>query len=218
MTHKNLFRILATAFLVQISSTMVWARGNLSEGYQEVTYDELVSELNTKKTSVEKKQKAPLNEIHLGVGYVHSYTQLNINRSNTGRSQNGLQLSASMNLDSPNLYAEGVFRNFSGSTIAQEDLQILQFDGRLGYINPLTAPWKMNLFGGLSGRMIQASNTGKDYSVNEFTPSFTAGIGALADIHKNIRLGMEVGGRTSILGRNTDKNSVDFALSLNTSL
>ncbi|MBS1970486.1 MAG: hypothetical protein JSU04_09260 [Bdellovibrionales bacterium] len=218
MTHKNLFKILAVAFLVQTSSTMVWAMGNLSEGYQEVTYDELVNELNTKKTSVEKKQKAPLNEIHLGVGYVHSYTQLNVNRSNTGRSQNGLQLSASMNLDSPNLYAEGVFRNFSGSTIAQEDLQILQMDGRLGYINTLTAPWKMNLFGGFSGRMIQASNTAKDYSINEFTPSFTAGIGALADIHKNIRLGMEVGGRTSILGKNTDKNSVDFALSLNTSL
>lgn len=218
MTHKNLFKILAVAFLVQTSSTMVWAVGNLSEGYQEVTYDELVNELNTKKYTVEKKQKAPLNEIHLGVGYVHSYTQLNVNRNNTGRSQNGLQLSASMNLDSPNLYAAGVLRNFSGSTIAQEDLQILQMDGRLGYINTLAAPWKFNIYGGFSGRMIQASNSAQNYSVNELTPSFAAGVGTMADIHKNIRLGLEVGGRTSILGKNTDKNSVDFALSLTTSL
>ena len=218
MTYKNLLKLLAITLFVQTSSTMVWAAGNLSEGYQEVTYEELVNEFNTKKSSVEKKQKAPLNEIHLGVGYVHSYTQLNVNRSNTGRSQNGLQLSASMNLDSPNLYAEGVLRNFSGSTIAQEDLQILQIDGRLGYINTLSAPWKYNLFGGFVGRFIQANNSTKNYSINEFTPSFTAGIGAIAEIHKNIRLSFEAGGRTSILGRNTDKNSVDFALTLETSL
>jgi len=218
MTYKNLLKILSVALLVQTSSTIVWATGNLSEGYQEVTYEDLVSELNTKKSSTEKKQKAPLNEIHLGVGYVHSYTQLNVNRNNTGRSQNGLQLSASMNLDSPNLYAEAVLRNFSGSTLAQEDLQILQMEARLGYVNALTGIWKFNLFGGFTGRMIQASNTTQNYSINEFTPSFAAGVGAMADIHKNIRLGFETGGRTSILGKNTDKNSVDFALILNTSL
>lgn len=197
---------------------MVWAIGNLSEGYQEITYDELVNELNTKKSTVELKKKAPMNETHLGVGYVHSLTQLNVNRSNTERSQNGLQLSASMNLDSPNLYAEGILRNFSGSTINQEDLQILQVDGRLGYINAITVPWKFNIFTGFSGRLIQASNPAQNYSVNEFTPSLTAGMGVLADIHKNIRLGFEVGGRTSILGKNIDKNSVDFALRLDTSL
>lgn len=197
---------------------MVWAYGNLKEDYQEVTYDELLSELNTKKSTNELQKKAPLNQTYLGVGYVHSMTQLNVNRKNTSRSQNGLQLSASMNLDSPSLYAEGVLRNFSGSTLNQEDLQILQIDARLGYTNALSAPWKYNLFTGFSGRMVQASNAIQQYSVNEFTPSFTVGAGAMAEIHKNIRLGAEIGGRTSIFGRNTDKNSVDFALRLDTSL
>lgn len=218
MKHNDIFKFAIIGLLIQLSSTMVWAIGNLNEGYQEVTYDELVNELNTKKSTVELKKKTPINEIHLGVGYVHSFTQLNLNRSNTERFQNGLQLSASMNLDSPNLYAEGVFRNFSGSTISQEDLQILQIDGRLGYINAMTALWKFNIFTGFSGRLIQASNSVQNYSVNEFTPSFTTGIGTLAEIHKNIRLCFEVGGRTSILGKNTEKNSVDFALRLDTSL
>jgi hypothetical protein len=213
-----MLNLVATILVVQLSSTIVWALGNLSEGYQEVTYDELVNELNTKKSTVEFKKKVPTNEIHLGVGYVHSFTQLNVNRSNTERSQNGLQLSASMNLDSPNLYAEGVFRSFSGSTINQEDLQVLQMDGRLGYINTIAVPWKFNIFAGFSGRLVQANNSTQNYSVNEFTPSFTTGLGTMADIHKNIRLGFEVGGRTSILGKNTDKNSVDFALRLETSL
>jgi hypothetical protein len=218
MTHKNLFKLALGTLLISITPTMVWAYGNLKEGYQEVTYEELVNELNTKKSSVEHKQKAPLNAMSLGVGYVHSFTQLNVNRNTTSRSQNGLQLAASMNLDSPNLYAEGVLRNFSGSTLNQEDLQILQLDGRLGFTTPISSLWKYNLFGGFSGRLIQASNASQNYSINEFTPSITAGAGAMASIHKNIRLGFEVGGRTSILGKNTDKNSVDFALRLDTSL
>ncbi|HEY8269628.1 MAG TPA: hypothetical protein VIG33_01965 [Pseudobdellovibrionaceae bacterium] len=218
MTHKKFLKLASLGLLTQFLSTMVWATGNLGESYQEVTYDELVNELNTKKSTVESKKKATINEIHLGVGYVHSYTQLNVNRKNTERFQNGLQLSASMNLDSPNLYTEGVFRNFSGSTISQEDLQILQIDGRLGYLNALTAPWKFNLFTGFSGRLIQGNNPVQYYSINEFTPSFTTGLGILAEIHKNIRLGFEVGGRTSILGKNTERNSVDFALHLDTSL
>lgn len=218
MTNKSIFTFALASFLLQLSPTMVWAYGNLKEDYQEVTYDELVNELNSKKSTVERKQKAPQNAVFLGVGYVHSMTQLNIRHNTSERSQNGLQIAGSINLDSPNLYAEGVFRNFSGSTIAQEDLQIMQMDGRLGYNNTMSALWKYNLFTGFSGRLIQASNSDKDYRVNEFTPSVTVGVGAMASIHKNIRLGLEVGGRTSILGKNTDKNSADFALRLDTSL
>lgn len=218
MTYKTLFSAIFATLILQSSPTMVWAYGNLKEGYQEVTYEELVSELNTKKSSVERRQRAPNNEISLGVGYVHSMTQLNIRRNTTERSQNGLQISGSMHLDSPNLYAEGILRNFSGSSLSQEDLQILQMDGRLGFSNSIAALWKYNLFAGFSGRLIQASNATQGYTVNEFTPSITAGAGAMAEIHKNIRLGFEVGGRTSILGKNMDKNSVDFALRLDTSL
>ncbi|MGZ3743872.1 MAG: hypothetical protein ACXVB1_11360 [Pseudobdellovibrionaceae bacterium] len=218
MTYIKLLRLSLSVLLIHFCSTIVWATGNISEGYQEVTYEELVNELNSKKSTVELNKKLTLNEIHLGVGYVHSFTQLNVNRKNTERSQNGLQLSASMNLDSPNLYAESVLRNFSGSTISQEDLQILQVDARLGYINSIAPLWKGHLFTGFSGRMIQANNSVQNYSVNELTPSFTAGLGVLAEIHKHIRLGFELGGRTSILGNNTEKNSVDFAMHLDTSL
>ncbi|WP_413287907.1 hypothetical protein [Bdellovibrio sp. HCB337] len=218
MTNKNIFVFIFSSVLLQLSSTMVWAYGNLNEGYQEVTYEELVNELNTKKSTVERKQKAPLSAISLGVGYVHSMTQLNIRHKTSERSQNGLQVAGSMHLDSPNLYAEGVFRNFSGSSITREDLQILQMDGRLGFTNDIVNLWKLNLFTGFSGRLIQASNDQQNYNVNEFTPSLTVGASAMASIHKNVRLGLEVGGRTSILGKNTDKNSVDFALRLDTSL
>jgi len=177
-----------------------------------------VNELNTKKANAEQLQKAPQHETHLGVGYVHSFSQMNIKNHNTERSQNGLEISASMNLDSPNLYAESLLRSFSGSTISQEDLQVIQFDGRLGYINTLSAPWKYNLFTGFAGRFINASNSQENYSVNEFTPAFTAGFGAIAEIHKNLRIGFEVDGRTSIFGKNTDRDSVDFAIRLETAL
>lgn len=223
MKHPSFFRWLYTSLIILQTPSLVWAYGNLNESYQkttyeEVTYEELVQELNSKKSSVARKKNASLKTLSVGVGYVHSYTQLNIHHQVTERSQNGLQVAASMNLDSPNLYTEGVFRSFSGSTLSQEDLQILQLDGRLGFSTTLSGPWKYHLFTGFSGRLIQASNKFQDYNMNEFTPSFTAGTGATAEIHKNIRLGFEVGGRTSILGKNMDKSSADFTVRLDTFL
>lgn len=201
------------------SPTLVRAySGNLDESYQEVSYDDLLNELNSKKTNVIQKQKLPQQALYLGVGYVHSIAQMTLNNNNTTRSQNGLQLSGTMNLDSPNIYAEGIFRSFSGSTLTSESLQVYQIDARLGYNNELSTPWKYNLFTGFVGRYVDAQNSEKRYSVAEFTPSFTAGAGLIAEIHRNLRLGFEVGGRTSILGRNTDRDSVDFSIRLDTSL
>jgi hypothetical protein len=213
---------LTLQFLLTLSSTMVWAYGNLQESYQEVSYDDLINELNSKTSSnlqlQTDKKKAPLNQIRLGVGFVHSFTQLALQNENTDRSQNGLQLSAAMNLDAPNVYAEGIFRNFSGSTISHENLQIQQADARIGLIQELTAPWKYTLMTGISTRLIQASNAAKGYSVNEVSPSFTAGFGAMAEIHHNILLGVELSGRTSLFGRNTENNSADVSVRLDTLL
>lgn len=226
MTLKEIARWTLPLVALQLCSlacpTKVWAYGNLQESYQEVSYDELINELNSKQASSAKlqneKQRAPLNQVRLGVGFVHSFTQLQMNNENTDRSQNGMQLAVAMNLDVPNLYAEGLFRNFSGSTLSQEDLQIQQVDARVGLLQELTAPWKYSLMTGFSGRVIQANNAVRGYSVNEFTPSFTAGFGAMAEIHKNIHLGIEVAGRTSLFGRNAEKNSADVSVRLDTAL
>lgn len=216
---SSVFTLVTSLMFLTLAPTLVWGySGNLDENYQEVSYDDLVNELNSKKTAVVHKQKLPQQALYLGIGYVHSYSQMTLNNTTTSRSQNGLQLSGTMNLDSPNIYAEGIFRNFSGSTLSNENLQVYQFDARLGYNNDLTAPWKYNLFTGFVGRFVDAQNTEKNYSVAEFTPSFTAGAGVIAEIHRNLRLGFEVGGRTSILGRNTDRDSVDLSIRLDTSL
>lgn len=223
MTHKKLYQFAPALFFIAsltlFTPTLVEASAvSASNSYQEVSYEDLVNELNSKQSSTAFKQKAPQQAMYLGVGYVHTYSQMNFKNATTGRSQNGLQLSTTMNLDSPNLYAEGSFRNFSGSTLANENLQVYQFDARLGYLRDLYAPWKYNLFAGFAGRFIDVHNSEKNYGISEFTPSFAAGFGAIAEIHRNLRLGFEVGGRTSILGRNIDRDSVDFVIRLDTSL
>ncbi len=220
MTYKNLYKLTLSLSLIGllVPTLVQGASSSLSSSYQEVSYEDLVSELNSKQSSIALKQKIPLQAMYLGVGYVHTYSQMNFKNSTSARSQNGLQLSTTMNLDSPNLYAEGSFRNFSGSTLANENLQVYQFDARLGYLRDFAAPWKYTLFTGFAGRFIDVQNSEKNYSINEFTPSFTAGFGAIAEIHRNLRLGFELGGRTSILGRNIDRDSVDFVVRLDTSL
>lgn len=213
---------LALPCAMLLSPTMVWAYGNLQESYQEVSYDELISELHAEQASGMKlktaKETAPATHYRLGVGFVHSFSQLQLNNENTDRSQNGMQLALAMNLDVPNTYAEGIFRNFSGSTASQEDMQVQQIDGRVGLLRELTAPWKYSLMTGLSGRLIQASSAARGYAINEFTPSFTAGFGAMAEIHKDVHLGVEVAGRTSLFGKNAEKNSADISVRLDTAL
>lgn len=208
--------------LLALPSTMVWAYGNLQESYQEVSYDDLINELNTQTSSAAKakvdKKNSAQNPVRIGVGFVHSFTQLQLNNETTDRSQNGLQLSAAMNLDTPNVYAEGIFRNFSGSSMKNENLQIQQADARVGLMRELTAPWKYTLMTGVSARLTQASNSEKNYSVNEISPSFTAGLGAMAEIHHNVHLGVEVAGRTALFGRNSEKTSADVSVRLDTSL
>lgn len=219
MTAKKVFKGLVLLVFLPFTPTMVQASyGSLDNNYQEVSYDDLVNELNSKKAAHEEKLRQPSYVSHLGIGFVHSYEQMNFNNSNSDRSQEGLQLTYSRNLDSPNLYAEGLFRNFSGSSRPQEDLQIQQFDARLGYINDLSGIWKYTLLTGFSGRFIEANNSTNQYSANEFTPAFTAGAGVMAEVHRNLRLGAELDGRTSMFGRNTDRDSFDLAVRIETSL
>jgi hypothetical protein len=88
----------------------------------------------------------------------------------------------------------------------------------VGLRQELNATWKYTLLTGVSMRYIQAQNATKGYAVNELTPAFTAGFGAMSEIHKNINVGFEVSGRTALFGSNSEKTSADVSVRLDTTL
>ncbi len=188
--------------------------------YQEVTYEELLNELSTKKTTLTKAPPSALDSvmIHAGLGYVNSFSNFRAQDRNLSRYQNGLQLSLGIDLFSPNWYSEGTFKNYGLTTEGSEDISLKEFDLKVGYKAPLSQVWSYSFNTGIANRFLKISDPSQNVHVDETTPSMMIGAGFFATPSKNISLGVEANVRTPFLSQTADKDSFDFALKVITSL
>src|SRR5689334_20548769 len=93
------------------SSTFVWAAAD----YEEVSYDDLLNQINKRKTHVIQNANDPLDQmrLHAGFGLITSANNINTGGGrDTLKYQNGFQLSLGIDLFSPNWIAETTLRNF----------------------------------------------------------------------------------------------------------
>ena len=127
-----------------------------SRDYQEVSYDDLVNELNSQKTRMQVKKTSSFDEVKInaGVGYVNSFSNISTQKQNFNRHTNGIQLSVGMDLFSPNWYSEGIFRNYGVTTSGSEELNLKDLDLRIGYRQNLEKIWDYTLSAGLSNRFL----------------------------------------------------------------
>lgn len=216
---KSIQFVLITLSLFTVP-TFVQA-ANKYDGYEEVSYDDLLNELNAKKSSFERKQKDTSLEnvrLHAGVGYANSFSNISAQRKNFNRHANGIQLSLGMDLFSPNWYSEGIFRNYGLTTSGSEELTLREFDLKMGYTNKLESIWSYTLSTGLSNRFLKFSDPTQNIDVDVTTPSMVVSTGFKAQVHNNISLGAELSARTALIDNTADKNSFDFAFRINTSL
>lgn len=201
-------------------STLVQAATDGRGDYQEVSYDDLVNELNAKKRTLVKKDRSDLEDVrlHAGIGYANSFTNIATQKQNFNRHAAGIQLSVGMDLFSPNWYSEGVFRNYGQNSSGSEEFSLREIDLKIGYTGKLESIWSYTLSSGLSNRFLKFSDAATGISVDETTPSLVISTGFMGQIHKNLSLGAEVGARSAVVNRTADKNSFDFAFRLTTSL
>lgn len=217
---KAISAVLLSATLT-FNATFVQAAARGSSDYQEVSYDELLNELSTKKRALHgQKRAAEFNEarVHAGLGYANSFTNISVQNQNFNRHATGIQLSVGMDLFSPQWYTEGVFRNYGQNSSGSEEFSLRELDLKIGYTNKLESIWSYNLSAGLSNRFLKFADATKGISVDETTPSLVIGTGFMAQVHKNLSVGAEVGTRSAVINRTADKNSFDFAFRLTTSL
>jgi hypothetical protein len=210
--------LIATPFF--FTSTLVQAASDARGDYEEVNYDDLLTELSAKKKVITKKDTSDLDDVrlHAGIGYANSFTNISAENQNFNRHANGIQLSVGMDLFSPHWYSEGVFRNYGQTTSGTEEFSLREIDLKLGYTNKLESIWSYTVSAGLSNRFLKFSDASKGINVDETTPSLVVGTGFMAQVHKNLSLGAEVGARSALVNRTADKNSFDFAFRLTTSL
>ncbi|WII71952.1 hypothetical protein QJS83_15925 [Bdellovibrio sp. 22V] len=216
--YKTIQFVLVAASLLT-APTLVQAASGSSE-YEEVSYDQLLNELSEKKNGFTQKQNSSLDDVrlHAGIGYVNSFSNISAQKQNFNRHANGIQLSLGMDLFSPNWYSEGVFRNYGVNESGTEEMTLREFDLKVGYTNRLESIWKYTLSTGLSNRFLKFKDSAKGIDVDDTTPSLVISTGFNAQVHRNLSLGAEVSGRSSLINRTADKNSFDFAFRLTTSL
>lgn len=221
MTHKKTSQMILSSLLLTFFATLTptIVQATSSKDYEEVSYDDLLSELTTKKQKQQQESRttaAPL--VHAGIGYANSFSNISTNGDKFSRHATGIQLSAGTDLISPEWYAEGIFRNYGSNINGSEDFSLRELEAKIGYTNLLKDVWHYSISSGVSNRFMRFTDNSRNINVDESTPALVIGTGIFAQVHKNLSIGAELSGRTAMVNRSADQNSFDFAFRLNTSL
>ena len=220
MTKKNSVKVVWAILLSTLTSTIVWASSSQDSGknYEELSYDDLLNELTSKKQKLQESNSTETPRLHAGIGYAHSFSNFATNGDKFSRHATGIQLSVGTDLISPEWYAEGIFRNYNSDPDGSENFSLRELEAKIGYTNLLQNVWHYSISTGISNRFLKFSDSSRGINVDESTPDLVVATGIFAQVHKNISFGGEVSARTSMVSHSADQNSFDFALRLNTSL
>lgn len=186
---------------------------------EEVTYDDLVNQLQQKRKRVEKTTADhPLDhlQIHLGVGLTTSSTRLAIPESPGERSLNGFQISAGIDLFSPEWVSEIVLRNFGTSQRGSETRSLREIDLRAFHRGTVGQRLGFRAGAGLGTRYFRFSDSRLNISRGEETPCFVAFGGFESYLSNQVSLGVELGARTALIDRSIDRSSFDLMVRLDT--
>ena len=221
MTNKNSIKVTLAGFLFLLTPTMVWAAGSSygsNKDYEEVSYDDLLNELTSKKQKIQQDNNTDTPRLHAGIGYANSFSNISTNGQHFSRNATGIQLSVGTDLISQEWYAEGIFRNYGSNSNGAEDFGLRELEAKIGYTNLLKDVWHYTISSGVSERFLKFSDPTRNIDVNESTPELVISTGIFAQVHRNLSVGAEVSGRTAMVNKTSDQNSFDFAFRLNTSL
>lgn len=205
-------------FFLLMISTMV---AKAAEDYEEIGYEDLVRQIGAQKRGLESsRQTHPFDEvrIHSGVGYVNSFSQMQINSRNVQRYQNGIQLALGVDLFSKNWFAETSFRNFGLTTYGSEELLLKELDLKLGYKDDIRPNLGFRLQGGLANRYLKINDGSNGVNVDDTTPMMTGSAGIIGQINQYLGFGFDVSGKSALISRTADKSAIDFTLELRASL
>lgn len=207
-------------FFALLSPTIVHAvvRG---DGSEELTYDDLVNELAAKQHRLRAKSAAsPFDDVrvHADFGLMNSFSTFAIGGKNVTRYQNGLQLSAGVDLFSPNWFAETAWRNFGLTVNGPEEHNLRELDMKFGYRDRLNSTWSYRLQAGLADRTLRISDPTNGIAIDDTTPCALGAGGIVLEMGPHASLNFDGSVRAPMIGRTADKGSWDFAIDLKVSL
>lgn len=205
-----------TLISILASSTFVWAAAD----YEEVSYDDLLNQINKRKSHVIQNANDPLDQmrLHAGFGLITSANNINTGGGrDTLKYQNGFQLSLGIDLFSPNWIAETSLRNFGQAHSGTETRSLREFDLKLMRRDLFSDTVGYRAGAGLGNRYLKVDDGANEISIDDNTPTALLFGGLDAYIKKNFSIGLETGLRTSMVNQTADKSSLDLTVRLDTS-
>ena len=214
-THGRAWSPIRTA----VSLIFFWTSvGLCADGFEEVTYEDLLTQLSQKKSLLQSNNNSPFDKImfHAGFGLITSAATVKIDGREQNKYQNGFQISLGVDLFSDVWAAEGVIRNFGTSYSGSETRSLREFDLKVLYRNRLNAESGLRYGAGLGTRYFKITDDASGLAINDATPVTTLFGGMDTYLSKSLSLGVEVGARAAMITRTIDKNSIDVTLRLDT--
>lgn len=215
---KLLMMTLLIAFSV---TTKAQSSFSSNDEVEELSYEDLVDRLSAKqRLNVSRQVDSPFDriQIHGGVGIVNSFSTFRIQGKNEARFQNGMQLSAGVDLFSPKWMTEVAWRNFGLNRSGTEEHSLTELDLRVGYRDLIEGPWHYRLQSGLTQRNLRLIDEVQGYEITAQTPALLASAAAILKFSPNASLQIEAGGRAPVIDRTADKGSLDLMMELKISL
>lgn len=195
-------------------------RAAVNDETEEVTYEDLVNELASHQRRITTRTSSPFDDVrvHAGFGLVNSVSTFDLGDRKVSRYQNGLQLSAGVDLFSPNWFAETAWRNFGLTTNGTEEHTLRELDLKFGYRDRINQLVHYRLQSGLADRSLKLTDSARDLNISAQTPNIMGGGGIVLQFAPHASLNIDAAARAPVIGNTADKGSFDLCFDFKVSL
>lgn len=210
---KNSWTMKALAVLLTITA---FAHPALAEDeYEELRYEDLVNQLSKKRETPKLASSPDEVMLHAGFGFVSTANQIRFPNSEVrSRPLNGFQLSAGIDLMSPQWMGEFVFRNFANHHSGGEVRSLRENDWKIIYRQAKSDRIELRYGIGFGSRIFRLNDPTTGYGFEEETPVGLLTLGLETAISKTVSLGVETGARAALVTDTNDINALDLAMRL----
>ena len=210
MTNKIVFILSFTLFFLSFPTKV------LATEYEELTYDDLVSQLSTKKDQEIKRSRPTSIKSHLSMGLLNSWTQIGSRGDTITRNLNGYEIATGTDLNSDRVRGEVGLRYYPENHGGSDVTSLRELGGNLQFRNDFSAKWQSKFMGGLALRQLQYADSSRRVDVDTTSAMLMAGAGLETHLSPSVAIGGDVSARLPFGTSTEDKNALDFGIKMDT--
>jgi hypothetical protein len=201
------------------SPNLLWASESKDAQYEEVSYNELIDELNSRVRARNKVEDLEVPSdpfervtIHTSFGLINSIHYLTIGDRRLSRYEDGIGLGFGIDLFNPEWIAEAQLKNYGRSTRSEQIFSLRELELRLNYLENGPQKTSYKIIQGLGAKYLKYSAPYLNSVIRESTPVYVIGGSINTKFTQNFSLGIELTGSLALVTETIDRNSINLNL------